>query len=143
MMSLSRGTLWAGLLVLFLAGVLTGAVGTSLYSRYGDEQRWDRGPAARQERIMNRLTQELSLSPAQRAEIDSIVARAYLDLLRLRVHHQPDVDRILGVGMGEIKAKVSPEQQVKLDLLYAHLQRRWRMNSEYVRQAQETMGRKD
>lgn len=143
MMSLSRGTLWTGLLVLFLAGALTGAVGTALYSRYGDEQRWDRGPAARQERIMNRLTQELSLSPAQRSEIDPIVARAYLDLLRLRVSHQPDVDRIFGVGMGEIKAKVSPEQQAKLDLLYAHLQRRWRMNGEYVRQGQDTAGRKD
>ena len=31
MTSLSRGTLWTGLLVLFLAGALTGAVGTALY----------------------------------------------------------------------------------------------------------------
>lgn len=143
MTSLSRGTLWTGLLVLFLAGALTGAVGTALYYQYEDEHRWDRGPAARQERIMKRLTQELSLSPAQRAEIDPIVNRAHLDILRLRVQHQPDVDRILGLGMGEIKAKVSPEQQAKLDLLYAQLQRRWRMNSEYVRQAQDTMGRKE
>lgn len=140
---MTRATLWTGLLVLFLAGALTGAVGTAFYFQYENEHREDRGPAARQERIMNRLTQELSLSPAQRAEIDPIVNRAYLDMLRLRVQHQPDVDRILGLGMGEIKAKVSPEQQAKLDLLYARFQRRWRTTSDYVRQAQDTMGRKE
>ncbi|WHZ24660.1 MAG: hypothetical protein OJF47_003772 [Nitrospira sp.] len=144
MASLSRGTLWTGLFVLFLAGALTGAVGTTLYYQYeGKERRWERGPAARQERIMQRLTQELSLSPTQRAEIDPIVNRAHLDILRLRVQYQPDVDRILSLGMGEIKAKISPEQQVKLDLLYAQLQRRWRTNSEYVRQVQDMMGRKE
>jgi len=117
---MSRVTLWAGLIVIFLAGALIGAVGTSLYYQYEDEQRWERGPAARQERIMNRLTQELALSASQQLELEPIVAHAHLEILRLRVHHQPDVDRIL-----------------------AQLQRRWLRTREYVQQAQDAQGRKE
>ena len=140
---MSRVRLWTGLTLLFCAGALMGAVGTSLYYQYEDEHRWDRGPAGRQERIMKRLTQELALSSAQQAELEPIVARAHLEMLRLRVEHQPDVDRILAVGMEELKAKLSSEQQSKLDGLHAQLQRRWRLTREYVQQAQDTKGRKE
>ena len=140
---MSRVRLWTGLTLLFCAGALMGAVGTSLYYQYEDEHRWDRGPAGRQERIMNRLTQELALSTSQQTELEPIVARAHLEMLRLRVEHQPDVDRILAVGMEELKAKLSSEQQAKLDGLHAQLQRRWRLTREYVQQAQDTKGRKE
>ncbi len=140
---MSRVTLWSGLIVLFLAGTLTGVVGTSLYYQYEDEHRSDRGPAGRQERIMKRLTQELSLDPSQQAEIEPIVKRAHLEILRVRVQHQPDIDRILGLGMKELKAKLSPEQRMKLDTLHAQLQRRWHMTRDYLQQAQDTMGRKE
>lgn len=140
---MSRVRLWTGLTLLFCAGALMGAVGTSLYYQYEDEHRWDRGPAGRQERIMKRLTQELALSSSQQAELEPIVARAHLEMLQLRVQHQPDVDRILAVGMEELKAKLSSEQQSKLDGLHAQLQRRWRLTREYVQQAQDTKGRKE
>lgn len=140
---MSRTGLWIGLCILFCAGALMGAVGTSLYYQYEDEHRWERGPAAREERIMKRLTQDLALSTTQQAEVEPIVARAHLELLRLRVQHQPDVDRVLDLGMQELKTKLSSEQQVKLDGLHAQLQQRWRMTSEYVRQAQDAGGRKE
>lgn len=140
---MSRVRLWTGLTLLFCAGALMGAVGTSLYYQYEDEHRWDRGPAGRQERIMKRLTQELALSTSQQTELEPIVARAHLEMLQLRVQHQPDVDRILAVGMEELKAKLSSEQQSKLDGLHAQLQRRWRLTREYVQQAQDTKGRKE
>lgn len=140
---MSRTGLWIGLIILFFAGTLIGAVGMSLYSQYEDEHRWERGPAAREERIMKRLTQDLALSTTQQAEVEPIVARAHLELLRLRVQHQPDVDRVLDLGMQELKTKLSSEQQVKLDGLHAQLQQRWRMTREYVRQAQDAGGRKE
>ncbi|MBL8043701.1 MAG: hypothetical protein JNL86_12360 [Nitrospira sp.] len=140
---MSRTGLWIGLIILFFAGTLIGAVGMSLYSQYEDEHRWERGPAAREERIMKRLTQDLALSTTQQAEVEPIVARAHLELLRLRVQHQPDVDRVLDLGMQELKTKLSSEQQVKLDGLHAQLQQRWRMTRDYVRQAQDAGGRKE
>lgn len=140
---MSRVRLWAGLIVIFLAGALTGAGGSSLYYQYEDEHRWERGPTARQERIMKRLTQELSLSSSQQVELEPIVARAHLEILRLRVQHQPDVDRILASGMDELKIRLSLDQQAKLDGLHAQLQRRWLQTREYVQHAQDTKGRKE
>ena len=140
---MSRFTLWSGLIVLFLSGALTGVVGTSLYYQYEEEHRWDKGPAGRQERIMKRLAQDLSLGATQLAEIEPIVKRAHLEVVQVRVRHQPDIDRIFGQGMEELKTKLSSEQQAKLDVLYAQLQRRWQLNRDYLRQAQDTIGRKD
>lgn len=134
---MTRGKLWTGLIVLFLAGVLTGIVGTSLYHRYQHQHRWERGPAAMQERIIKRLTRQLSLTPAQQAEIEPIVSQAHLKILQLRFAHQPEVEQILTQGIAELKGKLSAEQQDKLDELYARLQRRWQVSRDYLQAAQE------
>jgi hypothetical protein len=140
---MSRFTLWSGLIVLFFSGALTGAVGTSLYYQYEEEHRWDKGPAGRQERIMKRLAHELSLGASQLAEIEPVVKRAHLEIVDVRVRHQPEIDRILSHGIEALKTKLSAEQQTKLDGLYAQLQRRWQLNRDYLRQAQDTSRGKD
>jgi hypothetical protein len=134
---MSRGKLWSGLVVLFLAGMLTGIVGTCFYHRYEQQHRGERGPAARQERLMKHLTQELSLTPAQQADIQPIVKRAHLDILRVRFQHQPEVEQIFARGIVELKPKLSADQQIKLDGLYAKLQRRWQDSRDYMQAAQE------
>jgi len=134
---MTRGKLWSGLIVLFLAGTLTGIVGTSLYNRFEQQHRWERGPAARHERIMKRLTQELSLSSAQQADIEPIVSRIYVEVLQLRFQHQPEVERILAHGIADLKAKLSADQQAKLDGLYARVQQRWQVSRDYLQAAQE------
>ena len=136
-----RGKLVSGLIVLFLAGALTGIVGASLYQRYEQEERWERGPAARQERIMNRLIQELALTPDQQTRIEPIVSRAHMDILQLRFQHQPEVEQILTQSLTDIKATLSAEQQAKQDQLYARLQRRWQTSREYLRTAQDRVKR--
>jgi len=138
---MSRTKLWAGLAVLFAAGVLTGVVGMWLYGSADRMHRSDQGPAAKQERIMKRLTQELSLTSRQRIDIEPIVSRAHLAVLELRFSHQSDVEQILTKGMAELKPKLSPEQQAGLDRLYAELQQRWQTSRNYIRaQRQATPG---
>jgi len=134
---MTRGKLWSGLIVLFLAGTLTGIVGTSLYHRFEQQHRWERGPAARHDRVMKRLAEELSLSSAQQADIEPIVRRVYVEVLQLRFQHQPVVERILAHGIEELKAKLSADQQAKLDGLYARVQRRWQLSRDYLKAAQE------
>jgi hypothetical protein len=134
---MTQGKLWGGLLVLFLAGVLTGIVGTILYQHYEQEQRWQRGPAGRQERLMKRLTEELSLTQAQSEAIKPIVGRAHVQILELRAKHQPEVDRIVADGIAELKTKLSAEQGAKLEMLYAKLKQRWQMSRDYLKTAGE------
>lgn len=132
---MTTGRLWGGLIILFLAGTLTGIGGTILYHRSEQDHRWERGPAARQERVMKLLTSELSLSPAQQADIEPIVSRAHVGILQIRLSHQPEIEQTLAQGVTELKAKLSAEQQAKLDGLYAKLQRRWQVSRDYLEAA--------
>jgi hypothetical protein len=129
---MSRLRLWAGLIVLFTAGVFTGVVGTLLYVDSERTHRGDRGPVAQHERIMKRLTQELSLTAEQQTEIDPIVTRAHVAILELRFSHQAEIEQILAAGMTELKTKLSPTQQSDLDRMYAGLQQRWQTSRDYL-----------
>ncbi len=140
---MTSGKLWGALIVLFCAGVLTGIAGATLYHRSEQEHRLERGPAAKHERIMKRLTHELSLTPAQRSAIEPIVSRTYAELLQLRFLHQPEVEQALTQGMAEIKATLSAEQQTELDTLYAKLQRRWQASRDYLHTTGERLKRTD
>jgi hypothetical protein len=130
--TMSRLKLWAGLIVLFGAGVLTGVVGTCLYVDSEQMHRGDRSPAAQHERIMKRLTQELSLTAQQQTEIDPIVTRAHVAILELRFSHQTEIEQILVRGMAELKEKLSSAQQSELDRMYTKLQQRWQVSQDYL-----------
>jgi len=138
---MSRPKLWAGLAVLFAAGVLTGIVGMWLYGNTDRMHQSDQGPAAKQERIMKRLTQELRLTAQQQAEIEPIVGRAHLAILELRFTHQAEVEQILTTGMAEIKPRLSQEQQAGLDRMYAGLRERWQTSRNYIQAQRQVMPR--
>ncbi len=136
---MTSGKLWGGLVVLFCAGTLTGIAGTTLYHQYEQEHHWERGPAAKYERIMKRLIHDLALTPAQQADIEPIVSRTHVEILQLRFLLQPEVEQALTKGMAEMKTKLSLEQQEELDDLYAKLQRRWQMSRDYLQTTQERL----
>ena len=128
----SRLKLWGGLIVLFCAGALSGAVVHFLFLHGERTSRGDHGPAAHHERIMKRLIQDLSLTPQQQADIEPIVARAHVALLELRFAHQGEVEQILARGMAEISTKLSAAQQPELNRMYKGLERRWQVSREYL-----------
>jgi len=129
---MSRSGIIVGLIVLFVAGALCGIAGTSFYHTYEREQRGERGAAAQHDRIMTRLTQELALTAEQRADIEPIVTGAHVAILELRFAHQAEIEAILMNGMAALKAKLSPEQQTRLEAMYARLQRRWAKSRDYL-----------
>lgn len=129
---MSRRKLWAGLILLFGAGVFAGVLGTLLYVDSERMHRGEGGPAAQHERIMKRLTQELSLTASQQNEIKPIVTRAQVTILELRFAHQAEIEQILTRGMTELKEKLSPAQQSGLDKMYARLQQRWKVSRDYL-----------
>jgi hypothetical protein len=129
---MSRVKLWEGLIALFGAGILSGILGTCFYHDYEQEHRGERGPAAQDEGIMKRLTQELSLTATQQTEIEPIVTRAHVAILELRFSHQAEIEQILARGMTELKAKLSSDQQTKLDGMYTQLEQRWQKSREYL-----------
>ena len=129
---MSRGAVIGGLVVLFVAGVLCGVAGLSVYHTYERKQREERGASGQHDRIMTRLTQELALTAEQRIDIEPIVTGAHVAILELRFAHQAEIEAIVMNGMAAINAKLSPEQQTQLEALYARLQRRWTQSRDYL-----------
>ncbi len=128
---MSRMKLWVGLIVLFGAGVATGVTGAHVFHDLARASQ-SRGAAAQHERIMKRLTDHLSLSPAQQAQVEPIVTRAHVALLELRLTQQSEIDRILAQSMTDLKALLSSEQQRQLDELYQRLQSRWQASRQHL-----------
>jgi Spy/CpxP family protein refolding chaperone len=131
---------WGGLIVLFCAGALSGAVVASLFLDGERTSRGDYGPAAHQERMMKRLTHDLSLTPQQQTDIEPIVAGAHVALLELRFAHQAEVEQILNRGMADIRTKLSAAQQTELDRMYKGLERRWRVSRDYLAAQKHNLG---
>ena len=136
----SRLKLWAGLVVLFCAGALSGAVAESVFSHGDRSARGEHGPAAHHDRMMKRLTQELSLTAEQQTEIEPIVTRAHVALLEVRFAHQTEIEQILARGMTDIKTKLSPTQQSELDRMYKGLERRWQVSRDYLEAQKRKLG---
>jgi hypothetical protein len=132
--------LWGGLIVLFCAGALGGAVADSMFLHAEPTTSREHGPAAHHDRMMKRLTEGLSLTAQQQAEIEPIVSRAHVALLELRFAHQAEVERILTQGMADLKTKLSPSQQPELDLMYQGLERRWQNSRAYLEAQKRTLG---
>jgi len=128
---MSRSKLWAGLILLFGSGVLTGIVAT-YFSSHFERSRPSESGSAQHERIMKRLTEELSLTAEQQADIQPVVTRAHTAILELRLSHQAEVEEILTRGMADLKRTLSKEQQDKLDQMYGRLQTRWQASRDHL-----------
>jgi hypothetical protein len=136
----SRLKLWGGLFVLFCAGALGGAVADSMFLHAEPATSRERGPAAHHDRMMKRLTEGLSLTAQQQAEIEPIVSRAHVALLELRFAHQAEIQQILTKGMADLKTKLSPSQQPELDRMYQGLERRWQNSRAYLEAQKRALG---
>ena len=137
----SRLKLWGGLIVLFCAGALGGVVAGSMFLHAdATGSRGEHGPAAHHDRMMKRLTEGLSLTTQQQAEIEPIVSRAHVALLELRFAHQAEVEQILTRGMADLKTKLSPAQQPELDRMYQGLERLWQGSRDYLEAQKRKLG---
>ena len=136
----SRLKFWGGLIVLFCAGALGGAVADSMFLHAEPTTSREHGPAAHHDRMMKRLTDGLSLTAQQQAEIEPIVSRAHVALLELRFAHQTEVEQILARGVADLKTKLSPAQQPELDRMYKGLERRWQTSRDYLEDQKRKLG---
>jgi len=126
--------IWSGLAVVFLCGLLLGIVSVTTYEESQRQHKWERGLAGLKPRAMKHLTRELNLSAEQQQQIEPILKQAETELLRLRMAQQPRVDEVLDRTRTTLKLQLNPDQQEKLEALYARLQQRWDRDRQYVQQ---------
>lgn len=134
---MTRWKVWVGLAVLFVSGALIGGMTTHCYMQAQFESRWEGGPQAKKQWMMERLTRRLHLNDGQKASLEPLVTQAQEDLFVLRAQQQPQVEAIWTRTLAGIKPVLAADQQHKLDEFRQKLERRWQTSQEHLRSIKE------
>jgi Spy/CpxP family protein refolding chaperone len=118
---------------IFVAGVVTGSVGLTGWSRHQSETRLQVGHL--QSALMEILNRELELTPEQAARVEPIVARACEDYRNLTLETVQRVSGMVQAANQRIARELTPEQAAKLERLEAERQKlvRERLNPETLK----------
>ncbi|MBF0606676.1 MAG: hypothetical protein SFH39_15320 [Candidatus Magnetobacterium sp. LHC-1] len=116
------------LALVFVSGLLTGAVLTGLYIKHSMVKVIHGGPPAIKKVIVKRLDEKLNLTQQQRVEVERIVAQTQGEILKLRQKNQPEIERIIESGIANMKASLTPEQQKTLEAMYKTIREKWHIN---------------
>lgn len=116
----------AGIVLVFLLGVLVGTLGTGIYAKHRFENFVMGGPLKKRVLAMKRLSEKLDLTPEQQADIEKIVDKALNDLHEHRQKQHPVIKGVMDNAFSSIKEKLREDQKEKMDRLYDGLKKRWR-----------------
>jgi Spy/CpxP family protein refolding chaperone len=112
-----------GVIAVFLLGGLAGSFTTIAIVRH----RLVRGHGSQMmaDLIVRRLSWELRLDRAQRAQLRVIVHEGQQEMKPVRRQIQPQIEDILTRSEAKLRAVLRPDQQEKFDKLIAERKARW------------------
>jgi len=122
---MKRGKLIAGLLVVFLSGVLVGALGTAFYVRNRVLSVIEGGPREMRKIIMERIDSKIGLSDDQRKRVNEIIKEAQDRYRKLREESSPEVQGIIDDADSMMRDVLEDEQKAKLKGMVDKLKKRW------------------
>jgi hypothetical protein len=106
------------LLLVFVAGIVLGAVGTRMIVQR-DIRQMVANPGIVGERVELQLARRLRLDPTQRQRVNQILARTQMQLRETRLQVQPRLQEITGHAQADINAILTPVQQREFERLKA------------------------
>ncbi len=103
--------------LVFLSGILLGAVGLGLYNAQVQAKADPCGPDAMRARYREDLRTRLQLSSGQLAKLDSIMEATHQRFRALRDKYRPEVKAIQAEQSDSIRAMLDDRQRVEYDKL--------------------------
>jgi hypothetical protein len=103
--------------LVFLSGILLGAVGLGLYNARVQAKADPCGPDAMRARYREDLRTRLQLSSGQLAKLDSIMEATHQRFRALRDKYRPEVKTIQAEQSDSIRAMLDDRQRVEYDKL--------------------------
>lgn len=119
----------AGVALIFCVGALTGILGASLYFEEKIEKMFHHRPP-RGERIVERLTHDLDLTPAQQEEIRPIIMAFDQKASDLKLQYRPQMKALHEEVKAQIRTRLDEEQKLKFDELNEKLEKRFQEKQE-------------
>jgi hypothetical protein len=113
----SSSKLKAGVLVIvvFVLGVVLGAVGTHYREVGASSAHFGVSGYPVHSEVMKRLTQQVGLTPEQEKQVTSIVDDIHMRMHELSQQQKPQADAIRAEGRQRIRAILTPEQLPKYE----------------------------
>jgi hypothetical protein len=122
MNSIARWKIVVSLVVIFLAGSITGALFTIAIAKH--EVRRQSDPTQWFQLTMQRWKTRLCLTPAQEEKLKPIVQETVEELRTLRASDLRQTDEILARARTRIEPELTPEQRVRLQKMQEARKRR-------------------
>jgi hypothetical protein len=122
MNSIARWKIVVSLVVIFLAGSITGALFTIAIAKH--EVRRQSDPTQWFQLTMQRWKTRLRLTPAQEEKLKPIVQETVEELRTLRASDLRQTDEILARARTRIEPELTPEQRIRLQKMQEARKRR-------------------
>jgi hypothetical protein len=111
----------AGIMAIFVLGVMTGVLGASLVVKHRIEMFHEKGPPPIKPMLMKRLTDRLDLTPAQHEAVEKILDDLQVQIRELRHDFQPKIKEAFDSGFEHIREQLTDSQKRRLELLLKEL----------------------
>jgi len=116
---MKNGKAIAGVLLVFMLGAICGGVVTHMLNRSRMDAVVGRGPEAREELLVKRLTRQLDLDSRQLEQIRPIVHDTHASIRQVRQQWRPQVEGLLDESQRRISAILRPDQREKFERIIA------------------------
>jgi len=118
----------AGVLAIFLLGIIIGGLGAGIYLRRRVEQFALKAPKDHKEIFMERLSRELALAESQKSDVERIVSNTEIEIRQLLQDSRIKFEEITARRNAELKAILTPEQYQMLEKMEQRIRDRWGKN---------------
>lgn len=108
-----NAALWVG--VIFLLGAALGGTLGYVFAHRVSAAPAQLTDAERRAQKVQRLTQELNLSPEQQKQLDTIMAGVQVEYKAIHQSTEPQIDQARQKGREQIRAILTPEQKPKFE----------------------------
>lgn len=108
-----------GLILVFILGAGSGSVATYVFSGAHCEKAHGSPPHSREEALLRRLTERLSLDSQQRQQVKTIIHETHDKIHRVRQRIRPEIETLVSESQQRISAVLRPEQRLIFETLNA------------------------
>ena len=112
---------WKQIAVAFVAGICAGSF---VLDRYGPDLGRHHGDDRFQQRLLNRFSSKLKLTPDQRSQVAAILESKRQQMDALRKEIRPRFEEIRKTTSAEVSRLLTAEQQEKFNVMQAEQEKR-------------------
>jgi len=114
----------AGILLIFILGVFSGAIGTSTFFKHRIKRFMDPQGPPPPIRLLQRQLGEFDLSSEQHARIDALFEEMHREFVRRMKKGQKEIKQLFDEYISQIKGVLASEQGEKLDRIVERIENR-------------------